>query len=266
MTLTLSQIDHGDLCHGWSWVVQDEEKLAQQVARVALGQFRHVSKILAGVESVRPAMTHDHAADAIDLLTVPDGEDPWHRDGWIFQTISWIAAHQQSHGAVTRPPHIIKAHKGFDGLQLQLTEDGKSVAAVIIFEDKATDNPRETIRKDVWPGITALESGKRVNQLTHDVSAALETQKHLDPELDIDAAISNILWKDARRYRVSITVGETHNGHQGRKRLFKGFDESAPGGVERRRAETIHIPELRQWMQKFADRAIAHVKATVTDV
>jgi hypothetical protein len=43
MTLTLSQIDHGDLCHGWSWVVQDEEKLAQQVARVALGQFRHVS-------------------------------------------------------------------------------------------------------------------------------------------------------------------------------------------------------------------------------
>ena len=53
---------------------------------------------------------------------------------------------------------------------------------------------------------------------------------------------------------------------EARKRLFKGFDESAPGGVERRRAETIHIPELRQWMQKFADRAIAHVRATVTNV
>ncbi|MET4301119.1 hypothetical protein ABMB68_003948 [Bradyrhizobium sp. RT4a] len=266
MTLTLSQVDHGDLCHGWSWAVQDEEKLAQQVASVALGQFRHVSKILAGVDPDDPPATRDHAADAIELLTVPDGEDPWHRDGWIFQTISWIAAHQQSHGAVTRPPHIIKAHKGFDGLQLRLTEDGKSVAAVIIFEDKATENPRKTIREDVWPGIMALESGKRVNQLTHDVSAALETQKRFDPELDIDAAISNILWKDARRYRVSITVGETHKVEQARKRLFKGFDESAPGGVDRRRAETIHIPDLRQWMQQFAIRVIAHVNTTVTDV
>ena len=247
-------------------MVQDEEKLAQQVARVALGQFRHVSKILAGVESADPATTHDHVADAIELLTVPDGEDPWHRDGWIFQTISWIAAHQQSHGAVTRPPHIIKAHKGFDGLQLQMTEDGKSVTAVIIFEDKATDNPRKTIREDVWPGITALESGKRVNQLTHDVSAALETQKYFDPDLDIDAAISNILWKNARRYRVSITVGETHNVEQARERLFKGFEDSAPGGVERRRAETIHLPNLRKWMQQFAIRVTAHVKATATDV
>jgi hypothetical protein len=147
-----------------------------------------------------------------------------------------------------------------------LTEDGKSVAAVIIFEDKATDNARSTIRKDVWPGIIALESGKRVNQLTHDVSAALEAQKHFDPSLDIDAAISNILWKQARRYRVSITVSEAHTSETARARLFKGFDESAPGDVERRRAETIHIPELRSWMQQFADRAIAHVKATISHV
>jgi hypothetical protein len=94
----------------------------------------------------------------------------------------------------------------------------------------------------------------------------LKRRNIFDPELDIDAAISNILWKDARRYRVSITVSETHSIQQARKRLFKGFDTSAPGGVERRRAETIHIPDLRQWMQQFAFRVIAHVKATVTDV
>lgn len=205
MTLTLSQIDHGDPCHGWSWVVENEDKLAEQVARVALGQFRHVGKILAGLGEVAPVTTEDHATDAIDLLTVEEEQDPWHRDGWIFQTISWIAAHQQRHGAVTRPPHIIKAHKGFDGLQLEMSEDGTSVVGIIIFEDKATDNARGTIRDDVWPGIAALESGKRVNQLTHDVSAALEAQKHFNPNLDVDAAISNILWKDARRYRVSIT-------------------------------------------------------------
>jgi hypothetical protein len=260
MTLAISQTDHGDLCHGWSWVVEDEDKLAAQVARVALGQFRHVGKILAGVSAADPATTHDHAADAIDLLTVEAGEDPWHRDGWIFQTISWIAAHQQSHGVATRPPHIIKAHKGFDGLQLELSADGHSIAAVIIFEDKATDNARDTIRDDVWPSITRLESGKRVNQLTHEVSAALEAQKHFNPDLDVDAAISNILWKEARRYRVSITVSDTHASGEARGRLFKGFDEKAPGDVKRRRAETIHMPELRKWMQQFANRAIAQVK------
>src|SRR4051812_12656504 len=106
-------VNNGDICAGCLLAGQDKKKNGHEVARVALGQFRHVSKILAGVDPDDPPTTRDHAADAIELLTVPDGEDPWHRDGWIFQTISWIAAHQQSHGAVTRPPHIIKAHKGF---------------------------------------------------------------------------------------------------------------------------------------------------------
>jgi hypothetical protein len=261
MTLKLSQIDHGDLCHGWSWLVEDEDKLAERVARVALGQYRHVQKILAGLEVAGPTTTSDHAAGAIELLSVAKGDDPWHRDGWLFQTISWIAAHQENHGAVTRPPHIIRAHKGFDGLQLELSVDGKSVAAVMIFEDKATDNARETIREHVWPGIAELESGKRFNQLTHDVTAALEAQKRLDADLDIDAAINAILWKDAKRYRVSITVGDTHASPDGRERLFKGFDEKAPGDVKRRRAKTIYLPDLRKWMQQFAEKAIAHVKA-----
>lgn len=266
MTLTLTQIDHGDLCHGWSWVVEDTDRLAEQVARVALGQFRHASKILAGLDGVEPTTTADHAADAIELLTVEKGDDPWHRDGWLFQTISWIAAHQKPSGAVTRPPHIIKAHKGFDGLQLELSDDGKSVVAVIIFEDKATENARDTIRDDVWPGIAKLELGKRVNQLTQDVTAALEAQKQFDPDLDIDTAINNILWKNARRYRVSITVSDTHFKSADRARLFKGFDEQASGDVKRRRAETIHMPELRKWMQEFAERAITYVETIAANV
>ena len=98
------------------------------------------------------------------------------------------------------------------------------------------------------------------------MTAALEAQKGLDAALDIDAAINAILWKDAKRYRVSITVGDTHASPEGRQRLFKGFDEKAPGDVKRRRAETIHLPELRKWMQQFADKAVAHVKAIAIHV
>jgi hypothetical protein len=260
MTLTLSQMDHGSLCHGWAWTIEDEDVLAERVARVALGQYRHVAKILAGVEASGSGTSTAHVAAAIKLLTVEDGEDPWHRDGWIFQTISWIAAHQQATGAVTRPPHILKAHKGFDGMQIELADGGNYVTAVIVFEDKATVNARDTIRDEVWPGIVALEAGERVTELTHETSAMLEAQHNLNPDLNIDAAISNILWKDVRRYRVSITIGDKHLKGADRARLFKGFDQKAPGAVERRRAETVYLPQLRDWMKGFAERAIDHVK------
>lgn len=77
MTLTLTQVDHQQLCHGWTWTVQDEDGLAEQVARVALGQYRHIARILAGANITGPSSSLDHAAAAIKLLTVEAGEDPW---------------------------------------------------------------------------------------------------------------------------------------------------------------------------------------------
>ena len=151
-------------------------------------------------------------------------------------------------------------------MQLELSADGKSVTAVIIFEDKATDNARKTIREEVWPGIVALEAGERASELTHQTTAMLEAQQRLDPGLDIDTAISNILWKEVRRYRVSITVNDAHLENTARAGLFKGFDESAPGDAKRRRAETMHLSELRKWMSAFAGRAIDHVKAMTVHV
>lgn len=46
MTLSLVATDHDELCHGWSWEIEDEEELVDQVARVTLGQYRHISKVL----------------------------------------------------------------------------------------------------------------------------------------------------------------------------------------------------------------------------
>src|SRR5271163_4347608 len=61
MTLTLIPIDHEDLCHGWAWTIKDELALAERVARVALGQYRHVAKILAGANVPSPGTSADHA-------------------------------------------------------------------------------------------------------------------------------------------------------------------------------------------------------------
>jgi hypothetical protein len=192
-------------------------------------------------------------AGAINLLTVPAGSDPWHRDGWMFQTISWLAANRANPSAAIRAPHMILAHKGFDGLQLEIDASSGLVTAAVIFEDKATDNPRSTIRDEVWPDFKLLEAGDRENVLSADVSGLLITR----PDIDADKAIEKIIWKQIRRYRVSITVSETHASPEGCRRLFDGYDEVASGDVQRRRSEILHIEQLRPWMASLAIAAIS---------
>jgi len=244
--------------------VVDQEVLAEQVARIAVGQYRHVGRILLGAGASAAKVTQAAKNDAITLLSLKPDEKPWHRDGWIFQAISWIAAHNDG-GVAIRAPHLIKAHKGFDGLKLELSDDGV-VTAVVVFEDKATENPRATIRDDVWPGIARLEQGERSNELGQEVSALLETQLRSFPELDVDAAVQEIAWKEARRYRVAITVDKSHATAEPRMALFKDFDSYAPGDTSRRRAETMYLPDLRPWMQMFANLVIAKVNGLPDDV
>lgn len=261
MPLTLTPIDHDELCHGWRWVIADEADLARKVAMVTLGQYRHVAQILAGIDKKPMPTRKEAAAAAIERLTVPTGSDAWHRDGWVFQTISWIAAHRTEKGVVARAPHAIAAHKGFDGMQLRLDKRGTSVTAVVIFEDKATDNPRKTVREDVWDGIRLLEKGERMPELIQDATTILEAQQRHFPALDVDDAIETILWDEVRQYRVSITTSDTHAKDTARKRLFKGFDKVAPGGAHRRRADTLHVDDLREWMKEFCKRTIAQIEA-----
>ena len=105
MPIVLTPFAHGTLCHGYSWHISDERELATLVARVLMGQFRHVAKILAGT-GVGPVITDRRASEsAIALLHLPPEKDPWHRDGLLFQTISWIAAHRGAPpGAIIRAP------------------------------------------------------------------------------------------------------------------------------------------------------------------
>lgn len=257
MSLTLTPIAHGDLCQGYHWTIEDIDLLAERVARVAMGQYRHVAQVLEGLDIATPKGSKAHADNAIAKLQLAKNGDPWQRDGWIFQIISWIAASQQKQdGSVLKPPHIFHAHKGFDGIQLEVSVDEKTVTAVVIFEDKATDDPRTTIREEVWPEIEKMEAGERVSELTHEATGLLEAQQHRYPALNVDEAIDRIFWQEARRYRVSITTGDTHSKEKSRARLFSDYDTKAKGDVIRRRAETVHFDSLRPWMDDFASRVI----------
>lgn len=253
MPITITPYDDDPLCHGHIWEVTDVDALALQVARVAVGQSRHVKKILDGYTGTLPKPNIDTVANAAGMLTANSDTEAYHRDGWMFQVMSWLAACKAAPNGVIRVPHMIHAQKGFDGLQLEIDDRTKKVSAAIIFEDKATENPRDTIREEVWPDLRLLESGDRTNVLFTDVLTLLESVPGVDP----DAAIENIIWNEARRYRVSITSTSIHRGKNGRKRLFKDYDDVAVGSTARRGGQVFEIPDLRNWMATLAARSIA---------
>lgn len=91
MTLIVSPIAHDPFCHGSEWVVEDIDLLAERVARVALGQYRHVGHILEGLNARPPKTSAEIGADALTKMKVDKNGNAWQRDGWIFQVISWIA-------------------------------------------------------------------------------------------------------------------------------------------------------------------------------
>lgn len=256
MPIQLTPIVHKSLVHGYTWEVTDEQLLAELIARVALGQARHVSKILLNIGNALPVPVDDAWAAAAKMLTVPVGTNPWHRDGWMFQVMSWLSAHKAGPSSLINTPQMIFAQKGFDGIQLDFEPAG-AISAVVIFEDKATDNPRETIRGEVWPEFEEYESGGDANVLVAEVTGLLEKRQGID----VDDVVRRIIWKDSRHFRVSITVGDSHSTDAGRGRLFKDYDTKVQGDIKRRRGETFHVNDLRAWMDSIAIKVLAHIAA-----
>jgi len=261
MPISLSAFDDQPLCHGHIWEVKDEAKLASLVARLMLGDFLHAEQILAGLDAPNVQIS-DRAIDTqIRRVTFETGADHerWHRDGWIFQLISWIAAVKASGDKfLVRAPQPRIADKGFDGLIVELRLSGESLGGVTICEDKATVDARRTVREEVWPDFGTIESGERDSELVSEVSVLLS---QAGDRAMARTLIESIWWDEQRRYRISITVGEQHSGRDGRERLFAGYDACVPGECAKRRAETILVPELRSWMDSFCDQVRLSLQA-----
>ena len=243
---------------GAAWLVSDDSLLARGVAQIAIGQWEHLESILQGSRWVDPPVGYS-LAGAIKTLSAPPGSPDWlvwHRDGWVFQAISWIAAVETGRGPA-RPPHIGHAEKGFDGMQLLLTKTGRRAKRLLIFEDKATENPRDKIRDEVWPALQLLEAGERDQELRAELSALLLQAPHLDKVQAVDRVLNQT---NNRSYRVAITVGSSHASKAGIQRLFKGFVDVVPGSRFRRRAHVIQKDDLRGWLADIAQDAIAHIE------
>lgn len=259
MPLTLTSFDEHPLCFGFTWEVRDAKKLADLVARLLLGHYRHVARIINSIPGRVPTTTA-HAIDAaVAALGTPASDDlRWQRDGWVFQMISWIAAHHAMTGNVASSiPHPRPSNKGFDGLLIELSPSADALAGVVICEDKATGSPRSTIRNQVWPEFCRCESGERDAELQSEITSVLE--RHGVPNLD--NLLEAIYWKGKLAYRVSVTAPANRKRSSRRKALFRGYDSAVGGAHTRRRAEVLQLDDLRNWMDEFCDLTTSRLEA-----
>ena len=99
---------------GDRWEAKDESRLARLIAIIAMGQAAHAAKIIAELRPADPAVSHKALKAAARHQLSITGDTPerrdasrWRRDGFIFETISWIAARQDGgETALLKDPHI----------------------------------------------------------------------------------------------------------------------------------------------------------------
>ena len=255
MPLSFTPISVTERWLGSTWTVQDKHDLAAVLARVAIGQSTVVERILRDTDCIPPNMPSSGVQGARYLLSITSEHSTAHRDGWIFQVISWIAAHLQGLDSedktLIRPPQMIHAQKGQDGLVIEYADD--DIARVVICEDKATKSPRSQVRSKVLRDFDLYETGARDHELIAGVTSVL-ARHEVDNADDI---VANILWKDQRAYRIAVTVPPDHTSVAAQERIFKGYEESVEGDVNRRRVALMPLASLRPWMNALANEALA---------
>lgn len=256
-----------DHCSGDRWVTQNEALLAKLVAIVAMGQALHAAHILKTLLPTSPPINNDNLRrEAKVRLTVQEiAQDPrigyprWQRDGFIFQVISWIEA-RQNHGgsALLKSPHISATSQGLDGLMIELSDDKSAVTMTTIFEDKCTENPRNTFLQQVIPAFRERHQDKRNTELIDTAGTLLRTAGIGDTAAARLAAA--VLDRSQRRYRAAFALTNKHDSQQERKKLFEGYDVlNGISKSQRIGASLIVGGQLREWFDLFALQAIAYL-------
>jgi hypothetical protein len=232
-----------------------------------MGQAVHAAYILRTLLPATPAFLHEALrSEAKILLTVQeDGKKPrtgypqWQRDGLIFEAISWIAA-RQAHGprALLKDPHISATSQGIDGLMIELSEDKSKVVMTTVFEDKCTDNPRDTFLQKVIPSLLERHQNKRSVELVAAAATLLRTAG-IDDSAAAQLAAA-VMDRNQRSYRAAFALTKDHDSQEQRQKLFKGYDALNGISSKQRVGATLIVSgKLREWFDRLALRAISYL-------
>jgi hypothetical protein len=259
-------------CIGSRWLVQNIDQLTKLIAIILMGQATYAAHIIRELAPAHPAFTYEDLKDEATIkLTVQEekqtpriGYPRWQRDGLIFEVISWISARQAcGANAYLKDPHISSTSQGIDGLMIELTTDGSEICRSTIFEDKCTDNPRDTFTQKVIPGFLERHSNKRSAELIA-AAASLIKLSGID---DISAirASQKILDINTRCYRAAFSLPNGFDSDKERKKLFKGYETIQDINANQRIGASLIVNgKMRDWFDDLAKRVIEYI-ATLTE-
>ena len=255
---------------GLNWEVADFQELAKIVAVIAVGQVVHAARILDQLEKNTPAISIPQLNEAAcEQLTIKSGLNPEqekaaraHRDGFLFECISWIATRQGANDRIfQKDPHISATSQGLDGLVVELEPMKAQIKTVTICEDKCTDYPRNKFRDEVMPTFTE-HHGNQVRGRELLATAVDIIKSKFSNGTEALIAAQRVMELGRRRYRAALTVDATIDTPEKRAKLFKNYNGLA--GIEQSQrigATFVMSGDLRTWFQELADAVIAAIKS-----
>ncbi|MDE2125387.1 MAG: hypothetical protein KGJ62_02235 [Armatimonadetes bacterium] len=236
----------------FTWALADVPALAGIVADIALGQVEHAERILhaSSIASDDPP-TDQNIGEAIAIIK---GMPVEHRDGWMFQVISWVAWYVEGEMTLIRAPLPTATRQGFDGVSVSLAADDSVIESVTVSEDKATLNPRDVVRDDVLPEFERLAKGQRESQLRAELVALIKAGGFQPTTI-----LKQGDWRNRKRFRASLCTSQ--NRIPPTIELYEGFASSAPGDPLTRRGHRLVLEDMRGFFQELATRVMACLEA-----
>lgn len=243
-------------CKEQSFTIKDEDTLAQHVAELLMGQYRHVGKVLDALDSTLAIQFHENQKKSIiSILQLEEGMTAEKRDGWIFQMISWIIVHLNHQGENFRQqaPHHHPAQHGIDGFAV-VVKDGH-LKKILITEDKCTKSPRGKITGQVFPEFDKYESYEDATAIFDSATTLLEqiSDKYADLQNEVNDSANWV-------YRICVTRDASHKDGVNIAKLYKDYEKHVSGDVKRRTGSSTYIDNLREWLQTFSEIIIKKIE------
>ncbi|MBX3447891.1 MAG: hypothetical protein KF765_14160 [Parvibaculaceae bacterium] len=262
----------------WSINKRNRHKLVEIIAFLYLRQEENAQRVINALEPRRRIPKGNVAENVVRKLTAPRQNDVdlartgsteeraaakrrieisiIHRDGLLFQHISWVVARMAMPAAYMTAPHVRQADKGFDGFIIELDEAKSGIGRIVLCEDKASITPRKLISSSVWPDVEAIRRGDRDDEILADLVTLL---KSVD-DIDVEAAVDEIFWEEVREFRVAVATGENRRKSGSFLHIVAGFETVAGGPLESRTAGVLPFDDVRAGLAILAEDVAAKVK------
>jgi hypothetical protein len=261
VTLTIDTTNTSPHCLGSVWTVADTDALAGVCAQILIGRALHAAMILDGVHPAgTPPIVSAALKEKLRLELHPQtGPKTWHRDGLLFEIISWVAARlTATENDAISDPHLKATNQGTDCVKVTIDPGARTLTRATVYEYKCTTNWRQLFSQDVLAAFKEYVSGERDNQLAQ-AAITLLIGLGFTPE-ERDAAYDELVRARPLAFQASLTVAPSDFTTDQRLALFTGYG-AVGDDIAVRSGSIMPLDDVRAWFSAFSTRVWTRIEA-----